>query len=135
MLCFLRSGQPVTKLEFGQFEDLQKVSKENNSKNFMTTRRNVLLHHLQKQCVEQFWLFWDVSRRSLLKLRLFSVLKVRQDDTHHDLQWRRPACITVVQLCSSIIMYNYDFTTLVVALLLGSLHKQAKEKRGENYHL
>jgi len=57
MLCFLRSGQPVTKLEFGQFEDLQKVSKENNSKNFMTTRRNVLLHHLQKQCVEQFWLF------------------------------------------------------------------------------
>jgi len=134
MLCFLRSGQPVTKLEFGQFEDLQKVSKENNSKNFMTTRRNVLLHHLQKQCVEQFWLFWDVSRRSLLKLRLFSVLKVRQD-THHDLQWRRPACITVVQLCSSIIMYNYDFTTLVVALLLGSLHKRAKEKRGENYHL
>ena len=69
------------------------------------------------------------------EIAAFSVLNVRQDDSHHDLKWKCPACITVVQLCSSIIMYNYDFTTLVVALLLVSLHKRAKEKRGENYHL
>ena len=106
---------------------IPKISWRQEEMYYCTTYRNNVLSNSG--------FFWDISRRSLLKLRLFSVLNVRQDDSHHDLKWKRPACITVVQLCSSIIMYNYDFTTLVVALLLGSLHKRAKEKCGENYHL